>query len=281
MDARGGKLLEFLKENNHLDLEVPDIAFSIKKSEKSVETALLKLQQKGLVTARQNEYGRVYWYALPSAPITRTFKPDDFNAIKEQIMSDHSDDDDAVDLSELQEKSVSKPAKKSKKITKTPDVEAFVASEPAITGRSEAGDRATPAASVVETAALQFEPSSPPPAELEGEVATAGKQTTSKFTLPLLIIIGVISVGAFLRGCTFDSKIAAVSKSVPKDIATKAEVAALSAELSRVETLETAITKLTGKVDSLNNVVDSLKTSSVGAPAPAPVVARRKNRKKR
>ena len=77
MDARGGKILEFLKENSHLDLEVPDIAFNVKKSEKTVEAALKKFQQKGLVTSRQNEFGRVYWYALPSAPITKILKTGD------------------------------------------------------------------------------------------------------------------------------------------------------------------------------------------------------------
>jgi DNA-binding transcriptional ArsR family regulator len=102
LESRGGKILEFLRENSHLDLEVPDIAFNVKKSEKTVEAALKKFQQKGLVTARQNEYGRVYWYALPSAPITKTFKLEDLQASKGDTSPvKESSADDEVDLSEL------------------------------------------------------------------------------------------------------------------------------------------------------------------------------------
>lgn len=68
------KVLDFLKENPNLDLEISDIAFNLKRSEKSVETALKKLLEKGLVTSRKSEEDRVYWYALPSAPITKTIK---------------------------------------------------------------------------------------------------------------------------------------------------------------------------------------------------------------
>ena len=100
MDARGGKILEFLKEHSHLDLEVPDIAFNVKKSEKTVEAALKKFQQKGLVTARQNEFGRVYWYALPSAPITRVLQAGELLPESSDAESG-ADDDEAVDLFSL------------------------------------------------------------------------------------------------------------------------------------------------------------------------------------
>ena len=119
MEARGGKILEFLKENSHLDLEVPDIAFNVKKSEKTVEAALQKLQQKGLVTARQNEYGRVYWYALPSAPETKTIKPAEVSSLKESTMSQVERSDDEVDLSDLQ-KADAPSAKKSRKSVSPP-----------------------------------------------------------------------------------------------------------------------------------------------------------------
>jgi hypothetical protein len=107
VDARGGgKIIEFLRENSHLDLEVPDIAFNVKKSERTVEAALKKFQQKGLVTARQNEYGRVYWYALPSAPATKTFRVEELTSQKKERKKSSGDDlEDEVDLSELTGKS--------------------------------------------------------------------------------------------------------------------------------------------------------------------------------
>ncbi|MCX7727137.1 MAG: hypothetical protein N2053_09865 [Chitinispirillaceae bacterium] len=75
MEAKSiSKVLEFLKENPHLDVEISDIAFNVKRSEKSVEAALKKLQEKGLVTSRKSENGHIYWYALPSAPITKTIR---------------------------------------------------------------------------------------------------------------------------------------------------------------------------------------------------------------
>lgn len=102
MDARGGKIIDFLRENSHLDLEVPDIAFNVKKSERTVEAALKKFQQKGLVTARQNEYGRVYWYALPSAPATKTFKVEDIASSKKELAASSADgSENEVDLSDL------------------------------------------------------------------------------------------------------------------------------------------------------------------------------------
>ena len=132
MEGRGGKVFEYLKENSNLDLEVPDIAFNVKKSEKTVEAALLKLQQKGLVTARQNEFGRVYWYALPSAPETKSFKFDDIASPKENSVKKNDSMDEEVDLSELTAKEPP-PApvkKKGKKTAEPPATDLFEATIP-------------------------------------------------------------------------------------------------------------------------------------------------------
>lgn len=81
------KILDFLKENPHLDLEISDIAFNLKRSEKSVEIALKKLQEKGLVTNRKSENGHIYWYALPTAPITKTIKIENVSPSTSKVSS--------------------------------------------------------------------------------------------------------------------------------------------------------------------------------------------------
>jgi len=278
VEPRGGKVLEFLKDNSHLDLEVPDIAFSVKKSEKTVEAALEKLQQKGLVTARRNEYGRVYWYALPSAPITRTYNVADLKTVKEELVSNNKDmDDDAVDLSELQEKSVPKPEKKTRKIGKPADTVAFTAGEDLPKGvTKDVGDDVTFA---VREKGKKPSKQIDSPLPDEEPADPVGKSGASPLTIPAIIIVGVISVAALVKGFGVDPKLAALSKTIPKDYATAAELTTLKSEITKFDALDAKIAGLTAKVDSLTTVIDSLKTPP--EPLPAPAVAKKKPRKRR
>lgn len=100
MEKSIGKIIAYLMENRHLDLEAPDIAFHLKQSEKSVEVTLKKLAQQGLVTARQNEYGRVYWYALPSSGDTTSAS---IGTVTSKALPRQTIEDE-VDIADLQKK---------------------------------------------------------------------------------------------------------------------------------------------------------------------------------
>lgn len=269
VDARGGKLLEFLKENNHLDLEVPDIAFSVKKSEKTVEAALVKLQQKGLVTARKNEYGRVYWYALPSAPITRTFKLADLKNLKEDPINGLPIDDE-VDLSDLQNSSQS--VKKTRKMA-TIDNDLLLAKpaapktvkilsipEPAVPAKPVAETpKATEAVPVkpapaTEDDSLSFEPLQTG-AALDAEPQEKGTFQFSTLILPALIIIGLMGMGGLLRSCDIEKNVTKIKSEIPKDVVPMAEITALKAEIAKVADLEKRVTALSAQLDSLKIVV--------------------------
>jgi predicted transcriptional regulator len=65
MDATVQKIITFLTRNAHLDCEIPDIAFHLKLDEQQVQQTLNELYEKGVVTLRQNQYGRTYWYFVP------------------------------------------------------------------------------------------------------------------------------------------------------------------------------------------------------------------------
>ena len=69
MDSHSKKILSFLRKNSNLDLEIPDISFHLKMDEHLVQNFLNTLYQQELITARQNERGRVYWYALDEKPL--------------------------------------------------------------------------------------------------------------------------------------------------------------------------------------------------------------------
>lgn len=64
MDPLVKRILIFLRKNSHLDLEIPDIAFHLKINEPIVQHSLKLLYRNKLVTAKKNEYGRVFWYAV-------------------------------------------------------------------------------------------------------------------------------------------------------------------------------------------------------------------------
>lgn len=284
MDARGGKLLEFLRENNHLDLEVPDIAFSVKKSEKTVEAALLKLQQKGLVTARQNEYGRVYWYALPSAPITRTFKLDELKEIKEEFVNRKSEmEDEEVDLSELQSKSASKPvAKPLRKSKKSIPVSENEPEKESIVGPALLKKEIPPVSEPKVDKETEV-PLSLSSVDVEEEfsadvIEPEGKMTTSTLTLPVLIIVGLISLGALVRGCGADGKIAAVQKSLPQNILTADDLIPLKSQIAAVNDLQKKIEALSSTVDSLKIELEKEKSKPVAVP---PVTHKKPRRRKR
>lgn len=100
MEKSTRRIIAYLTENGNLDLEVPDLAFHLKQSEKSVEANLKKLAQRGLVTARQNEFGRVYWYALPSSGDVKSagLETVTLNVLPQQA------DEDEVDIADLQKK---------------------------------------------------------------------------------------------------------------------------------------------------------------------------------
>ncbi len=101
METRTERILEFLKENTDNDFEVSDIAFNVKRSEKTVEAALKKLKEKGLVTSRQNENGRVFWYALPSAPITGSFKKEEVSHLQNVSKKDKNGKDSSKEQSKI------------------------------------------------------------------------------------------------------------------------------------------------------------------------------------
>jgi DNA-binding MarR family transcriptional regulator len=59
------KIITFLTRNAHLDVEVPDIAFHLKLDEKIVKSNLDALLEMDIVSMKQNQYGRTYWYYVP------------------------------------------------------------------------------------------------------------------------------------------------------------------------------------------------------------------------
>lgn len=65
MDIYSKKILDFLKLNSNLDLEVADIAFHLKLDEQFVQNHMSALLRQEQVINRRNEYGRIYWYAAP------------------------------------------------------------------------------------------------------------------------------------------------------------------------------------------------------------------------
>ena len=68
MDIHSKRILNFIKKNNNLDLDVSDIAFHLKLDEQFVQNFLQNLARKGFVKAKQNQHGRVYWYAVAEPP---------------------------------------------------------------------------------------------------------------------------------------------------------------------------------------------------------------------
>jgi len=272
VDARGGRILEFLKENSHLDLEVPDIAFNVKKSEKTVEAALKKFQQKGLVTARQNEFGRVYWYALPSAPITKILQTEELLPKSSGSESD-PDDDEAVDLFSLPKeetkaaspakKNEDKPAKTALRKTRTVKTAAKPqADETAVKPKIE-----KPAAKPPETAVVEptFEPA--PPVETpvadnkfvdveDIPAARNGSGALLQVAVLLVAVIAVIlSINAIGRGGRITKQLAAVEKSIPKDVVATADLQTVKEQVAGIAALEEKITALTTVVDSLSNEI--------------------------
>lgn len=262
MDARGGKILEFLKENSHLDLEIPDIAFNVKKSERTVEAALKKFQLKGLVTARQNEFGRVYWYALPSAPITKILKAEELLAPDPEKES--GDDDEAIDLASLPK---SKPKPKKSRSTsphkKTATTKSTSAPEtvkmPAVPPQEVAEEATFEPGPVVEPV--------PEPVtieEVEEERFEAPVEKTAS-GLPLQVGVGIVALLAVILGFTgmkrggkLSDKIATVEKAIPTDVVASAELKALQEQVAGMAVFEEKLDSLTVKVDSLTSELTKL-----------------------
>ncbi len=284
MDARGGKILEFLKENSHLDLEVADIAFNVKKSEKTVEAALKKFQQKGLVTARQNEFGRVYWYALPSAPITKILQAEELLP-KTPVAAPAEDDEEAVDLFSLPKappagkpvaaKKTEKPATATRRKPRTvkqaskAEVEEVTIEKSGDTIPDTTFEPAPQVDSVEETpsfeAAAEELPVRSAPA-LQIPVLVAGAVAV------LAVIIGVNALG---RGGKLEKKIAAVEQTIPKDVATSAELMEVKTQLGGIAALEEKVTTLSGLMDSLSNEIVKINEEKAKKP-----VYRRKRRRR-
>jgi predicted transcriptional regulator len=277
VDARGGKLLEFLKENNHLDLEVPDIAFSVKKSEKTVEAALQKLQQKGLVTARQNEYGRVYWYALPSAPITRSFKLDELKPIKESVKKNRNEVDDEIDLSELQSASSLQNSNKMQNNAS----DAIVTSGDTIKMSTDLSKYdSLPKSSQNESIDLKTD------TVINGGTSTINKSVLpvnhksdteentdfepsrqrfnySLLTLPAIIIVGLISLSALIRSCNLATKMKMVESAIPKDVVSVSELNNLKSEMHKIDEMEKRIATFSGEIDSVKALLEEMKLQAI------------------
>lgn len=287
MDARGGKILEFLKENSHLDLEIPDIAFNVKKSERTVEAALKKFQLKGLVTARQNEFGRVYWYALPSAPITKILKAEELLAPDPEKES--GDDDEAIDLASLP-KSKPKPKKSRstsprKKTATTQSASRNVSKDKSTSAPETVKMPAVPPQEVAEEATFEPAPVGEPvpePVTIE-EVEEERFEAPVKKTasgLPLQVTVGIVALLAVIlgftgmkRGDNLSDKIATVEKAIPTDVVASAELKALQDQVAGMAVFEEKLDSLTVKVDSLTGKLSELTKKKT--------VRRRRTRRRR
>ncbi|MBN1758215.1 MAG: hypothetical protein JW863_07860 [Chitinispirillaceae bacterium] len=280
MDARGGRILEFLKENSHLDLEVPDIAFNVKKSEKTVEAALKKFQQKGLVTARQNEFGRVYWYALPSAPITKILQTEELLP-KSSGTETAGDDDEAVDLFSLPkketrtaspaEKNDDQPVKNASRKTRTVKTPAKPQTdETAVKPKIEKTAAKPPETAVMEPT---FEPAPPVEAPVvenkfvDVEEIPATKNGSGVLLqvagLLVAVIAVILSINAIGRGGRITKQLSAVEKSIPKDVVATADLQTVKEQVAGIAALEEKITALTTVVDSLSNEIVKINEAKV------------------
>ncbi|MBN1577292.1 MAG: hypothetical protein JW913_12110 [Chitinispirillaceae bacterium] len=294
METRGGKILEFLKENSQLDLEVPDIAFNVKKSEKTVEAALQKYQQKGLVTARQNEYGRVYWYALPSAPITKSLKIGEDSLPKENPVNQADARDDAVDLNELKSASAP-PAKKGKRSVAAPPiqlkeetapqgapVQPASSLRPATTIKTVAAVKeeiqAVPQGvqESVQPEAVDFETAEPlrkvaaatPDRSEESAAFPAPRGKSLSPVIIALVIIGFISLIALIRSGGPSKKIKKL-ETASKEFVTSGDFKVVKEQAITINELETKVTAQAAQIDSLKKVVELL-----AAPPEKPPVKR-------
>ncbi|MBN1307981.1 MAG: hypothetical protein JXA18_08700 [Chitinispirillaceae bacterium] len=299
METRGGKILEFLRENSHLDLEVPDIAFSVKKSEKTVEAALQKYQQKGLVTARQNEYGRVYWYALPSASITKSFTIEESASPGEKKVNQAATTDDEVDVSALRGAEVP-PVKKGRKTVAEPSMSineetvlvsaqahaAASTGRPASDAPAAAPRKEMQAAPVPEAASPEaidfFEKSAPTEkiAAVEPEMREEPAAAASRrgFLLPAVVgfaVAALIGLIALVRSGDALSRVKKL-ETVSKTFSTSDAVATgLKEQAAKTGEAEKGIAVLTAQVDSLKKVVDQLVAAQK-----KPTVRRRYYRKR-
>jgi hypothetical protein len=277
VEARGGKILEFLKENRHLDLEIPDIAFNVKKSEKTVETALKKFQQQGLVTARQNEFGRAYWYALPSASATGTIKAVEPVRPPETVAA--VADNDEVDLFSLpkaepppapakRRRSVKKqtvPVKKTGKTAavKAPEPTQPVEPPPAFIPEPEP---------VVEAVSDDSKPDAPD--EQPAEIAVMEEPEGDEMKLPVkaggflpvvaaVTLVGLISLIALVRSGGATKKIEAMGKTIPRDVVLITDFKPVQEQAAKIDALEAKVAVLAAKVDSLSGELakaEALKT---------------------
>lgn len=269
VDARGGKVLDFLKENNHLDLEVPDIAFSVKKSEKTVEAALLKLKSRGLVTARQNEYGRVYWYALPLAPITKTFTIDELQACSSDKPDSSSvlSDNEKVDICALHLQSKVNPEdiymeSRRGNVENKSSTTSFLPQQ-----------NTSPIKSINDT--TQQETTHDPVTEYSNKLDdqdtdwvkhvtnnTSPKRYNLLILIPVVAIFAVLSTVALVKGINNGMLIEQVKNSIPKDVATSAELADIQEDIGNIKKLEQTISILMVQIDSLKADTELLKKNT-------------------
>ncbi len=315
VETRGGKILEFLRENNQLDLEVPDIAFNVKKSEKTVEAALKKYQLKGLVTARQNEYGRVYWYALPSAPETKVIAPVKKSASRPAGTEGTENREDEADLSDLGVSAIPEAGKsaiapgptrpgtssrgKKTKITPLPKTSAQSGdtSRPGIAGQPQTpppSGTGQPLRPAIPAQPGAVPVPAPPP---ETEAAIMEKWEPDKVSDPVTddfimkkmkpaipaALIGIatvtlISLVSLVKSCGSTDQIRALETRIPTDVVKAAELKPVKEESAKIAGLEKKISTLTVEMENLKKELAQLAEASKEAAARKPVPVRKRRR---
>lgn len=94
MDIHSKRILNLIKKNSNLDLDISDIAFHLKLDEQFVQNFLQNLARKGYVTARQNQHGRVYWYAVAEPP--KEVKEEEISTFEKDSGKTSDDEFDAL-----------------------------------------------------------------------------------------------------------------------------------------------------------------------------------------
>jgi len=288
VDVTGGKVLEYLRENSRLDLEAPDIAFNVRKSEKTVEAALLKLERRGLVTSRQNEHGRVYWYALPSAPITKAFTIDDDVQPQEENHVNQSDmNEDEVDLSELTELSKPAAAKSAKAGTKRKN------DKGSRQGRDETSDSAVASSdygtkgerSAVASSAEQddyedkFDSSPSAIAKVRLLELLSSERGFRVILIAAVVVVGLIGIIALIRVGNANARVEKVD-AASKMFVTENKLEPYAALLEKSGAMERDIAGLKGRVDSLSTVIEKLSEQQQDQQAATKVKPRKTYRRR-
>lgn len=269
VDVTGGKVLDYLRENSQLDLEAPDIAFNVKKSEKTVEAALLKLQRRGLVTSRQNEHGRVYWYALPSAPITTAFTiGDDVQPQEEKHVNKSDMNEDEVDLSELTELSKPAAAKSAKAGTKRKNSKDSGQNkdEPADSAVDSSDDRVNGETFAEASSADQDELDSAPSGMTKVRLLEllSSERGFRGILIAAVVVVGLIGIIALTRVGNANARVEKID-AASKMFVTENKLEPYAALLEKNGVMERDIAGLKGRIDSLSTVIEKLSEQQQAA----------------